>query len=98
MNAKKLLSEDKALAQWWGAIAHDVRFERILLHVSHEIVANQRGSEFLTGALFVTQTLSTIADAEGVSIPLPSPGLDHDLESDLQREEKTTAEKPKEKE
>ncbi len=96
MNAKQLLSEDKPLAQWWASVAHDARFDKICLHVSHEIVTQQHGSDFLGGAFFVMQTLSTIADAESVTIPLPSPGLDHDIDNDLKKE--SQAEEPKQKE
>ena len=81
---RELFQRNKDLAAWWNAIAHDDRFQQVLMHVRSEFLEMNLDGAQLRGAKILEAVLRSIGDNDDSMMPFPSPGLEHDLDNPRQ--------------
>lgn len=77
MNAKIIFLANKDLAAWWANIAHDSRFELVLIHAQAVLMESCPEKARAEGAEAMKATLLDLPDNEGDTTFIPSPGLHH---------------------
>ena len=80
MTSKDQFISDKTLSGWWGAIASDSRFDRVLLHASGVAFEGVASSEQREGILKFKEILLTMSIPDAAPVKFTNPGLVHDLE------------------
>ena len=80
MDTKSQFIANKKLAEWWGSIANDARFDHVLLHASGCALEGLPSAEQRDGVLKFKEILLTLSDSDAKPVSFASPGLHHNLE------------------
>lgn len=94
MDTKTQFLSDKTLSSWWGGIANDSRFDRVLLHASGVALESCPSVEQRAGVLAFREILLTLANPDAEAVKFSSPGLIHDLDVPRRTVEPTEQPKP----
>lgn len=79
MNAKDLLLKDKETAAWWNSAMKTDKWEKVKSLARAEMVEQGWNHSELSGANNLLELMTTFAEKEAESLPMPSAGLKHDL-------------------
>lgn len=80
MTTKEIFLADaspESLPKYWATIAHDRRFEIVIIMARAVLMESAPNADQIKGAENFIAILSTLADGEGGDLPFPSPGLHH---------------------
>lgn len=79
-SAKGIFLANKDLAAWWNSIAHDARFDHVVIFAKARFCETQPKTEEIKGVEAFAEIIQTLAENTETSMELPSPGLYHQID------------------
>lgn len=81
MDSKTQFINQKELREWWVSISGDSRFDAVLLYAAAITLETCPSAEQREGVIYMKEVLLTMGDKMSEAPDFPSPGLNHNLET-----------------